>query len=207
MSKRKVTILSAFMFCLVLVTSSFGRSKHDQLGRYCLVLTDKQKIYLLIDQVRQGVKQQKVEKIAEVITPDFGSGGKRLDREELRVELQDLFANSHQRRESARFKELKPVGIKVSSTWDFEIKDVEISINGNEAAVSCNLVLWAAPPDPDDKDYPLGRRVRETISLSKKNNVWKISRADQLLSFLEKHGEIPSDNDHRRESLGEKEAK
>jgi hypothetical protein len=207
MSKRTVAILLTFMFCLLLLPCTFGRSKHDQLGRYCLVLTDKQKIYLLIDQLRQGVKQQKVEKIAEVMAPDFSSAGKSLDREELRVELQDLFANSHQRREIARFKELRPVGIEVSSTWDFEIKDVEISINGNEATVSCNLVFWAATPDPEDKEYPLGRGVRETISLSKENKVWKISRTEQLLSFLEKYGEIPSDNDHRRESLGEKKGK
>jgi len=150
----------------------------------------------LIDLLRQGVKQQKPGKIAEVIASDFASGSKGMGKEELKAELKDLFTNSQERRESARFKELKPVGIEVTPTWDFEIRDVKVHLHGNTATVNCDLVFWAAPPDPEDKDYPVGRRVRETFIFSKKDYVWRLSHADKFLDFLRSYGEIPLDKEN-----------
>lgn len=189
-SFQRIFILLLF---LLLTIISYADSKPD--GPYTVRLSDKQKLYLLIDLLRKGVKQQKAEKIAEVIAPDFGSGGKSLGKEELKGELKYLFINSEKRRESARLKELKPVGMEVSSTWDFEIRDVRIYLRGNTATVDCDLIFWAAPPDPEDKDYSLGRRVKETFLFSKKGYVWSLSSADKFLNFLESYGEIPLDRE------------
>ena len=186
--------LSAFFLLLNTFASfSYADSKPD--GAYTVRLSDKQKIYLLIDLLRKGVKQQKIEKIAEVIAPDFGSGGKSLGKEKLKGKLSDLFTDSQKRVETPRFKELKPVGMEVSSTWDFEIRGVKIHLRGNRATVDCDLVFWMATPDPEDKDYPLGKRVKETFIFSKKDYVWKLSQADKFLYFLESYGEIPLDKE------------
>ena len=196
MSNKRLKImlfLSSFFLLLTIFVPSYAVCKPS--GAYTVRLSDKQKIYLLIDLLRKGVKQQKAEKIAEVIAPDFGSGGKSLGKEELKGELKDLFINSEKRRESARFKELKPVGMEVSSTWDFEIRDVRIYLRGNTATVDCDLIFWAAPPDPEDKDYSLGRRVKETFLFSKKGYVWSLSSADRFLNFLKNYGEIPLDRE------------
>ncbi len=126
----KIALFLSAFFLLLNTFASFSYADSKPNGPYTVRLSDKQKIYLLIDLLRKGVKQQKPEKIAEVMVPDFGSGGKSLGKEELKGELKDLFTNSQERRKSVRFKELKPVGMEVSSTWDFEIRDVEGSIEG-----------------------------------------------------------------------------
>ncbi len=189
----KIAIFLSFFFLQLTISASFSYVDSKPDGPYTVRLSDKQKIYLLIDLLRKGVKQQKPEKIAEVMAPDFGSGGKSLGKKKLKAELNDLFTNSQERRESARFKELKPVGMEVSSTWDFEIRDVKVHLRGNKATVDCDLIFWAATPDPEDKDYPLGRRVKETFIFSKRDDVWRLSRADKFLNFLESYGEIPLD--------------
>ncbi len=185
--------LSAFFLLLTIFVPSYLVCRPR--GPYTVRLSDKQKIYLLIDLLRKGVKRQKAGKIAEVMAPDFVSGSKSLGKEKLKGKLSDLFANSQERRESVRFKELKPVGMEVSSTWDFEIRDVKIHLRGNRATVDCDLIFWAAAPDPKDKDYPLGRRVKETFIFSRSDDVWRLSRADKFLNFLESYGEIPLDQE------------
>ena len=186
-------LLSFFLLLTTSVSYSYAGSKPN--GPYTMRLSDKQKIYLLIDLLRQGVKQQKAGKIAEVMAPDFGSGGKGLGKEELKGRLEELFTSSQKRMETPRFKELKPVGMEVSSTWDFEIRDVKVHLHGNTATVDCDLIFWAAPPDPEDKDYSLGRRVKETFLFSKKGYVWSLSSADRFLNFLKNYGEIPLDRE------------
>jgi len=190
--------LSSFFLLLTIFLPSYAFCKPS--GPYTMRLSDKQKIYLLIDLLRQGVKQQRPEKIAEVIAPDFGSGGKGLDKEELKGRLGELFTSSQKRMETPRFKALKPVGMEVSSTWDFEMRDVKIHLQGNRATVDCDLVFWAASPDPEDEDYPAGRRVRETFLFSKRDDVWRFSRADKFLNFLESYGEVPLDEEDERAS-------
>jgi len=191
----KIALFLSAFFLLLNTFASFSYADSKPNGPYTVRLSDKQRIYLLIDLLRQGVRQQKLGKIAEVMASDFGSGGKSLGKEELKGELKDLFTNSQQRRKSVRFRELKPVGMEVSSTWDFEIRNVKIHLRGDRATVDCDLIFWAAAPDPKDKDYPVGRRVKETFIFSRSDDVWRISRADKFLNFLESYGEIPLDQE------------
>jgi len=185
---QRVLIFS-FFFLLLNNTASFPSTHISPKGAYTVWLTDTQKIWLLIDLIRQGIKQQKAEKIIEIIAPDFVVGDKKLGKEELKGHLRDLFVDSQQRTNTLRFKELKPVNMEVTSTWDFEISDVKIHLQEDTARVDCNLLFWASGPDLEDKSFSLGRRVGEKFLFSKKDHVWKLIRADKLFKFLEDYGE------------------
>ena len=100
--------------------------------------------------------------------------------------------------------------LSTSDFWDFDILDPHISINGDTAIVSCELVLWGVT----EKGTGNSGQVSETfVFVSPKRPVpvitsgryglwsrsqdhndgmiprsWKLVGFDNLLEFLEKHG-------------------
>lgn len=176
-------------------------------------MNDEQFIELAVDLVRKGVQQEDTTKVFQVFAPEVIVRGQEAeDKALLSQRLQAVFDNGYERTMSLE----RPVfsrddnPLSNSDFWDFDILDPHISINGDTAIVSCELVLWGVT----EQGTGNSGQVSETfVFVSPKRPVplitsdryglwsaspnrndgmiprsWKLMGFDSLLEFLEKHG-------------------
>ncbi len=188
-------------------------------------MNDEQFIELAVDLVRKGVQQEDTTKVFQVFAPEVTVRGQKAeDKALLSQRLQAVFDNGSERTISLPrptfSREDHP--LSTSDFWDFDILDPHISITGDTAIVSCELVLWGVT----EKGAGNSGQVSETfIFVSPKRPVpvitsdryslwsaspnrndgmiprsWKVVSFDNLIEFLEKHGRMTP---VLKESMGE----
>ncbi|MCH9025002.1 MAG: hypothetical protein IH931_06670 [candidate division Zixibacteria bacterium] len=141
------------------------------LAQHVQVLSDRDWIALSIDLLRKGVQEEDTAKIVRALAPVITIVGEGVaDRDSLTKRFKGIFDNSDQR----DFRLDRPNYSRIdnprqtSDSWDFDILEPQITINGDTAIVECVLVLWGAPPDGITQGP--GRRVNERLVFVAQNS-------------------------------------
>lgn len=192
--------MSIGIFCLSYQTAS---------AQEFLKIDDQGFIQLLLDQIRKGVQQEDTAKLfAPFAQQVYDKEGLTVDRAELAARCQSVFENSSSRATTLERPTFTRTDnpLQTSNFWDFDILDPHISINGDTALVDCGLVLWGAvggrttskfvfvspkrtvPVITSDR-YSLWPSAHDPRS-DKVPRSWQLVRLDNLLEFLEKHGQM-----------------
>ena len=188
-------------------------------------MTDEQFIELAVDLVRKGVQQEDTTKVFQVFAPEVTVRGQEAqDKALLSQRLQAVFDNGSERAISLPrptfSREDHP--LSTSDFWDFDILDPHISINGDTAIVSCELVLWGAlgeagsatggirvrerftlvsPPrvEPETVSEEYGTWVGSPTDRSSESSSrgWVLVGCENLLDFLQSQGRMSNTEHHR----------
>lgn len=188
-------------------------------------MSDEQFIELAIDLVRKGVQQEDTTKVFQVFAPEVTVRGQEAqDKALLSQRLQAVFDNGSERTISLErpmfSREDHP--LSTSDFWDFDILDPHISINGDTAIVSCELVLWGAAGDAETPTGGLRSRERFTLvsppraeldlgseeystfpvstpasSSQSGTRGWMVVGCENLLDFLQYRGRMSNTEHHK----------
>jgi len=154
---------SRLNFLAILIVFSFFINAGIS-AQHVQVLSDRDWIELSIDMLRKGVQEEDTAKIVRALAPVVTIAGEGVtERDSLTRRFKGIFDNSDQR----DFRLDRPNYSRIdnprhtSDSWDFDILEPQITINGDTAIVECVLVLWGAPPDGITQGP--GRKVNERL--------------------------------------------
>lgn len=193
--RNKILLSVLVILFLFLVSSTLARfHTHKVTGAdlHRPNITEDGRIQVIINEMAQGIKTQKIERIVRSFSQSFKEGDKVVGREEAEVKLEQFFANSAERMKDPLFIKKTPLAPNITSTWDFEIRDLKVTVDGNIASATCYLIFLLAPPDPNDSQLHRGRRAKETFTFVKEGNFWRLKSAERLFEFLENYNQPSS---------------
>ena len=188
--KKRGLSLGLSVLSLFLASSTLARfhtHKATEADLHRPSITEEGKIQVIINEMVQGIKKQKVEVVIRSFSQAFKEGDKIAGREEAKAKLEQFFANSTERMKDPLFVKKTPLAPNITSTWDFEIRDLEVTVDGNTAFATCNLIFLLASPDPNDSEWQRGRRMKETFTFVKEGNFWRLESTEKLFEFLENY--------------------
>jgi hypothetical protein len=180
---------------LFLASSTFARfhtHKATEADLHRPNITEEGKIQVIINEMAQGIKKQKVEMVVRSFSQSFKEEDKIVGREKAKAKMEQFFANSAERMEDPLFVKKAPLAPNITSTWDFEIRDLKVTVDGNTASATCNLISLLAPPDLNDNQWHRGSRTKETFTFVKEGNFWRLESAEKLFNFLENYNQPSS---------------
>jgi len=189
--RLKIICIGVLLVLLLLFSSStpyrYTRKKATDKDLHRVTITEEGKISALLDCLAQDIKEQRGERLPFYFTYPFKNSDKTFEKAtDVTKTFNSLFESSKKRKNDKLFIRKTPSVDNLTSTWDFQIDNMKINIEGNRATVKCNLIFYAAYPDTSDIEWKApGRRTKTKFSLVKDGNKWRISKVDKLFSFIE----------------------
>lgn len=151
-----------------------------------LRLTDEDKIEIGIESIRRGIQKQDIYMILDVCEDQVKIKGNTIQTDELKEELNLIFANSRNRTTTIG----PPSHSGFTDLWDFDIIDLSVTITADRARADCKLVFWAAEPLQATPRRLTGRKIDEEFTFKKTGETWRLVGAVNFLNFLRTYGEM-----------------
>jgi hypothetical protein len=143
-------------------------------------LSDTDRVYLAIDQIRSAVRYCSAEKLMETVGPEVQIGSDTLSNIEVSILADSVFAEAASRKSDIPMPPSLPYG----ALWDFEIEVDSLAFSGDTCTVACSLVLYASTAARGMIYSSL-----DTLIFTKPQYVWMLSSCGSLFSFLSSGGE------------------
>lgn len=150
--------------------------------------SEENKIEAILHEIAQAIRKQQIQRLAHWLSPSFAQGDKAITR------LRSFFENSKERLNDTLFVRAIPPGPGLTSTWDFDIDKIEVTLGGDRALATCDLIFHTASSSTNGVLYP-GPQAKETFSFVRNERLWRLSQADIFFDFLENYGEISTVED------------
>jgi hypothetical protein len=138
-------------------------------------LSDTDRVYLAIDQIRTAVRYCSAEKLMETVGPEVQIGSDTLSNIEVSILADSVFAEAASRKASVQM----PRGLPYGALWDFDIEVDSLAFSGDTCTVACSLVLYASTAARGMIYSSL-----DTLIFTKPEYVWLLSSCGSLFTFL-----------------------
>lgn len=146
-------------------------------GLHVAELTHMDKINLQINKLQQAIQQQWIDVILGMLSEDYVEADPSVAHSPARDRLEQVFSAVSQVR--GVVTQINPeTGWGVTATHDFCIQDVNISVQGDEAIVTCDIGFSSAA-----EGY---RSIAETLSFVRRDDNWFLAGSKILFGFLQK---------------------
>lgn len=183
-------------------------------AQYLLLLSEEDCVELSVDIIRKGIQQADVDRIMRVVgkSVTIRSYGSKT-RNEVARDFKRIFAESLRKAGNSAAQTAAEMESTHCHSYfqNFDILLSKITIRGDSAYVSCELVCWSTPMGDGPQ---AGTRTSEQFVLLTSGNEhperpssrdplrWQLVRCNYLLEFLSKIKQQSSDDNSRK--AGEK---
>lgn len=146
-------------------------------GLHVADLSEEDKINLQVNRLEQAIRQQCIDEIEQMLSPDYTEIEPSIAKTTLNEKLENIFPNLSKVRQFTT-QTNQETGWKVTSTQDFYITNPDIRIDGDKATVVCEIGLSSA-----SKKF---KGIKDSLSFVLKYQAWLLGSSKNLFGFLEK---------------------
>jgi len=148
-------------------------------GQGLMRIGDSEAVSFRLDQLRTIVMNGHSASIEDIMATDFRIGCANHAKSDATVLFDSAFASNSKR--TTAFSQ--PATIQFDGFWDFDIQNVNITIDGDSAYVDCRLILHAQETN-DRSEYA----AIDHLLFVKSEFGWKLSGCNNLFDFLIESG-------------------